>query len=119
MEDECEPHGHPEQRQVRVQYVLREGSDSEVRERVLHHDELPGPSIGHDSGRQGCGDERVTDDEFVTAIRRLNVGILTNKALELVKRPATRSQIMAYRKHLAMKRIYDKTHRRPSAKDRK
>ena len=60
----------------------------------------------------------MTDKEFVTAIRRLNVGILTNKALELVKRPATKRQVIAYEKHLAMKRIYDKTHRRPSAKDR-
>ena len=53
----------------------------------------------------------MTDEEFITAIRRMNVGILTEKALELVKRPATRAQQKAYQRMLAGRRAKHKLKR--------
>ena len=60
----------------------------------------------------------MTDDEFITAIRRMNVGILTEKAIELVKRPATKSQLRAYERALAHQREWNRNHR-AAARDRK
>lgn len=46
------------------------------------------------------GYAKVTDDEFIFAISRLGVDILSRKAAELVKRPATQAQVTAYHRAL-------------------
>jgi hypothetical protein len=61
----------------------------------------------------------VTDDEFIFAIDRLGVDILSRKAAELVKRPATRAQVVAYHRSLAMQREWNRNHRKSISKDRK
>jgi hypothetical protein len=60
----------------------------------------------------------VTDAEFISAIDRLGIDILSKKAAELVKRPATRAQVVAYHRSLAMQREWNRNHRRLIAKDR-
>ena len=52
----------------------------------------------------------MTDQEFLLAIRKLNIQILTEKASELVKRPATRAAQKAYEKELERQRNYRKHH---------
>jgi hypothetical protein len=60
----------------------------------------------------------VTDDEFVFAINRFGVDILSRKAAELVKRPATQAQVTAYHRALSLQREWNRNHRRLIAKNR-
>ena len=60
----------------------------------------------------------MTDDEFIFAINRLGVDILSRKAAELVKRPATRAQVTAYHRVLSLRREWDRNHRGSIAKNR-
>ena len=51
----------------------------------------------------------MTDDEFISAIRKLGVGILSKKAAELVKRPSNRAEVRAYERRLTLQKVLDKT----------
>jgi hypothetical protein len=60
----------------------------------------------------------VTDAEFISAIDRLGIDILSKKAAELVKRPATQAQVTAYHRVLSLQREWNRNHRRLIAKNR-
>lgn len=61
---------------------------------------------------------KMTDEEFLAAIDRLGMDILSKKAAELVRRPATKSQLRAYERALANQREWNRNHR-AAARDRK
>jgi hypothetical protein len=50
----------------------------------------------------------LTDDEFLSAISKLQINILYEKARQLVKRPATRAEQIAYERGLVARRAYEK-----------
>ena len=54
----------------------------------------------------------LTDDEFILAISKLQINILYEKARQLVKRPATRGEQIAYERVLASRNAYDRNKRK-------
>ena len=54
----------------------------------------------------------MTDEEFIIAIQKFGIDILYQKARELIKRPATKAQQVAYERNLELRKQWNRNNRK-------